>query len=303
MKTRLLTILLLLVSLNVLGSEGDGLPPKKRKFIPKTERMSVIVTSSAGEEYIFGLDLLNTLEPDCILLGSEEDMQIDTVNYPIDGQCHEDGLGFVHKCIRSFFDLDVLTEGLSSKQLYFSYQAADFLACKNLKSKLVKLKPWLPAALRTLSKGFDSLKSFEDILKHAESLHQDCLQYDCTEDEMSEGCKKSGWFELLELAAEAKTTSPEEWGDSEDSLIYFCSQRLLLLHHASKCSNENCEVTPHCAKMKKVCQHLFTCRADECSADHCRSSKSVLSHYFRCRDPKCLFCAPFRASACEANGH
>ncbi|KAG5186121.1 TAZ zinc finger-domain-containing protein, partial [Tribonema minus] len=73
-------------------------------------------------------------------------------------------------------------------------------------------------------------------------------------------------------------------------------QRLLLLRHASKCPAEanKCPVTPHCANMKKLWQHIALCKVQTCNVPHCVSSRFVLSHYHRCKDHKCAVCAPVR---------
>jgi len=73
-------------------------------------------------------------------------------------------------------------------------------------------------------------------------------------------------------------------------------QRLLLLRHASKCQYESgkCPVTPHCAPMKKLWEHIAHCKNQQCTVQHCMSSRYVLSHYRRCKDPRCPACGPVR---------
>lgn len=74
-------------------------------------------------------------------------------------------------------------------------------------------------------------------------------------------------------------------------------QRLLLLRHASQCpvTEENkCKITPHCAAMKKLWQHISKCKEERCTVQHCVSSRFVLSHYHRCKDPRCPVCKPVR---------
>ena len=73
-------------------------------------------------------------------------------------------------------------------------------------------------------------------------------------------------------------------------------QRLLLLRHASKCQFEagKCPVTPHCASMKKLWEHIAHCKNQQCTVQHCMSSRYVLSHYRRCKDPRCPACGPVR---------
>lgn len=73
-------------------------------------------------------------------------------------------------------------------------------------------------------------------------------------------------------------------------------QRLLLLHHSSKCpyDNDKCKVTPYCSEMKKLWKHMARCTDNECRVPHCFSSRSILSHYRKCKDPGCPACGPVR---------
>eukprot|EP00804_Cyclotella_cryptica_P015047 CCRYP_000634-RA/>CCRYP_000634-RA protein AED:0.01 eAED:0.01 QI:1424/1/1/1/0.66/0.5/4/88/1434 len=73
-------------------------------------------------------------------------------------------------------------------------------------------------------------------------------------------------------------------------------QRLLLLHHSSKCPYDDgkCKVTPYCSEMKKLWKHMARCIDNECRVPHCFSSRSILSHYRKCKDPRCPACGPVR---------
>jgi len=83
--------------------------------------------------------------------------------------------------------------------------------------------------------------------------------------------------------------------DSEWQKVRHKQQRLLLLRHASRCQYKNsCPVTPHCASMKKLWEHIAHCKDQRCSVPHCMSSRYVLSHYRRCKDARCPACAPVR---------
>jgi len=86
--------------------------------------------------------------------------------------------------------------------------------------------------------------------------------------------------------------------NSEWQRIRHKQQRLLLLRHASKCQFEagKCPVTPHCASMKKLWEHIALCKDQQCQVQHCMSSRYVLSHYRRCKDSKCPACGPVRES-------
>ena len=84
--------------------------------------------------------------------------------------------------------------------------------------------------------------------------------------------------------------------DSEWQKIRHKQQRLLLLRHASRCQYEpnKCPVTPHCASMKKLWEHIAHCKNQHCNVPHCMSSRYVLSHYRRCKDSRCPACGPVR---------
>lgn len=73
-------------------------------------------------------------------------------------------------------------------------------------------------------------------------------------------------------------------------------QRLLLLRHASKCphTGNQCPVTPHCASMKQLWEHIMSCKDQECKVGHCVSSRYVLSHYSKCKEASCPVCGPVR---------
>jgi E1A/CREB-binding protein len=73
-------------------------------------------------------------------------------------------------------------------------------------------------------------------------------------------------------------------------------QRLLLLHHSSKCpyNDGKCKVTPYCIEMKKLWKHMARCVDNNCRVPHCFSSRSILSHYRKCKDPRCPACGPVR---------
>lgn len=89
---------------------------------------------------------------------------------------------------------------------------------------------------------------------------------------------------------------PRHPDSSEWQKIRHKQQRLLLLRHASRCQHEagRCPVTPHCASMKKLWEHIAHCRNQQCPVQHCLSSRYVLSHYRRCKDKDCPACGPVR---------
>ncbi len=74
-------------------------------------------------------------------------------------------------------------------------------------------------------------------------------------------------------------------------------QRLLLLRHAAKCPHSygHCPITPRCAKMKVLWNHILTCGDKDCKVQHCISSRHVLSHYSKCKNyDGCEACRPVR---------
>merc|ERR1712238_29633 len=91
-------------------------------------------------------------------------------------------------------------------------------------------------------------------------------------------------------------SSSSRRNDSEWQKVRHKQQRLLLLRHASRCQHKGtkCPVTPHCASMKKLWEHIAHCKDQHCSVPHCMSSRYVLSHYRRCKDPRCPACGPVR---------
>ncbi|KAJ1443923.1 TAZ zinc finger-domain-containing protein, partial [Ochromonadaceae sp. CCMP2298] len=71
-------------------------------------------------------------------------------------------------------------------------------------------------------------------------------------------------------------------------------ERLVLLHHASKCPHEDgqCPVTPHCWAVKGLWKHTTGCRDKECNVMHCKSSLKLLNHYSQCKEQTCPVCGP-----------
>jgi E1A/CREB-binding protein len=107
--------------------------------------------------------------------------------------------------------------------------------------------------------------------------------------------------ELISTAAASNSLAPNGPGgsrnnDTEWQKVRHKQQRLLLLRHASKCQYEagKCPVTPHCASMKKLWEHIAHCKDQHCTVQHCMSSRYVLSHYRRCKDARCPACGPVR---------
>lgn len=97
------------------------------------------------------------------------------------------------------------------------------------------------------------------------------------------------------LGGSGSQNSTSRRNDSEWQKVRHKQQRLLLLRHASRCQYKGkCPVTPHCASMKKLWEHIAHCKNQQCNVPHCMSSRYVLSHYRRCKDERCPACAPVR---------
>eukprot|EP01031_Cornospumella_fuschlensis_P029565 gene29565-35684_t len=95
---------------------------------------------------------------------------------------------------------------------------------------------------------------------------------------------------------------PPTTNDQQIVMLEF-QQRLVLLHHASKCDFDDansfrpCRVTPYCKEMKALWNHVNDCTEQDCSYTHCVSTRFLLSHYNKCVDnPSCQMCKPLKDS-------
>jgi len=111
---------------------------------------------------------------------------------------------------------------------------------------------------------------------------------------LGNGATISNDFTSPALSPQGNQNPPRR--DSEWQKVRHKQQRLLLLRHASRCQHKGtkCPVTPHCASMKKLWEHIAHCKDQQCNVPHCMSSRYVLSHYRRCKDPRCPACGPVR---------
>ena len=74
-------------------------------------------------------------------------------------------------------------------------------------------------------------------------------------------------------------------------------KRLLLLHHADTCPQEEgrCTVNKHCREMKILWKHVTHCKEENnCEVPHCTSSRYILHHYRKCKDKSCPVCIPVK---------
>ena len=93
--------------------------------------------------------------------------------------------------------------------------------------------------------------------------------------------------------------------DHKAEILRQQQQRLLMLRHASKCTNENgmCTFSASCHAMKILWHHIKSCKDNNCKTKHCISSKYVLSHYSNCKDNTCERCFPVRDAMRNSDGH
>jgi Bromodomain/TAZ zinc finger len=83
--------------------------------------------------------------------------------------------------------------------------------------------------------------------------------------------------------------------NNDDMKIKHKQQRLLLLHHSAKCTNDtNCPITQHCAEMRRLWRHMEGCKDNRCDVPHCFSSRAILSHYRKCKNNNCPACVPVK---------
>ena len=73
-------------------------------------------------------------------------------------------------------------------------------------------------------------------------------------------------------------------------------KRLILLRHASKCTQGVMCTVKKCSQMVSLWNHMKTCRDKDCTTEHCLTSRCVLNHYRICkqknRAEKCEICSP-----------
>ena len=95
----------------------------------------------------------------------------------------------------------------------------------------------------------------------------------------------------------ASESRPGQSQESKDRLRKQ-QQRLLLLHHSSKCQapDGTCKATKYCKEMKRLWSHMAKCEDYNCRTQHCYSSRTILSHYRKCKDQECQICKPVRQS-------
>eukprot|EP00979_Chaetoceros_neogracilis_P000059 scaffold17_cov259-Chaetoceros_neogracile.AAC.11 len=116
----------------------------------------------------------------------------------------------------------------------------------------------------------------------------------------SEGSRTISRHESGSLADNA----PDRGSQESRERLRKQQQRLLLLHHSSKCQapDGKCKATPYCKEMKRLWSHMARCEDYNCRVQHCYSSRTILSHYRKCKDQVCLICKPVRISVWKGKG-
>lgn len=70
-------------------------------------------------------------------------------------------------------------------------------------------------------------------------------------------------------------------------------ERLILLHHAKNCKDNNCDI-PFCDEAKQNLKHILKCNNKNCEVPHCTSSRHIVCHYISCNDHSCCVCQPVK---------
>ena len=98
----------------------------------------------------------------------------------------------------------------------------------------------------------------------------------------------------------------------DEKLVRRKIQRLLLIRHCTRCSVGSippppftsnvvddsdyfCPVTSHCLEGKALCDHIKTCKLNDCTYKKCLTSREVLGHFMQCKDRGCKVCGPVRS--------
>lgn len=75
-------------------------------------------------------------------------------------------------------------------------------------------------------------------------------------------------------------------------------RHLKVLLHAATCTNadegRSCPISSHCAKMKRLWQHISNCGDEKCSYKYCRTSRQLLLHHARCTKFSYPSCSPLK---------
>ena len=154
---------------------------------------------------------------------------------------------------------------------------------------------------RILANGLDINQGISNDVNNMQSANSDSPSFYPAPlaNETKQGVFGSQGGINMSAVTNTSTTPVASWSQSryETDKVQQKQQRLLLLHHSSKCpvkEGETCSMSPHCAHMKKLWKHMARCRDQQCRVQHCFSSRSILSHYKKCQDQQCPSCGPVR---------
>jgi TAZ zinc finger len=153
---------------------------------------------------------------------------------------------------------------------------------------------------RKNNKNEESIKirsNSDDIIYHPTVQHDDAtVQHDDAHSLISP-TKRLCDFSSLDSPTYSKRHKTCHLNEEQKQRnILLKTKRLFELYHASKCTQETCYESKHCAEMKQLWIHMENCcNNDPCQYPHCQSSRNVLLHYQKCRYMHCPVCSSFRS--------
>lgn len=115
--------------------------------------------------------------------------------------------------------------------------------------------------------------------------------------------KKLAPFDIVDASTTEDNADGETAAVAEKS-IKKMQERLLILHHASRCSHPygRCPLGGKCEDYQCLLLHFHTCIGTSCTWSHCQSSKNLLSHFASCKDARCEACRPLRQKILSRDG-
>mmetsp|Transcript_20433 Transcript_20433/g.42848 ORF Transcript_20433/g.42848 Transcript_20433/m.42848 type:complete len:324 (+) Transcript_20433:307-1278(+) len=137
-----------------------------------------------------------------------------------------------------------------------------------------------------LNQAFPGSNSNDETLTAPNSIKMeteaDAQQHNADMVTVSQDCERKSSAGSLCSSSSSEGDSGSSRPSSEKG-DRFRKQRMHVLRHAARCTDENCKVSRHCAEMKRVWKHIVEegCADPKCKVKHCMSSKYVISHYNR----------------------
>jgi len=116
--------------------------------------------------------------------------------------------------------------------------------------------------------------------------------------------KKMAPFDLATASTTEENVEGEETAAMSERSIKKMQERLLILHHASRCPHKygRCPLGENCKEFQCLLLHFHTCIGTSCTWPHCQSSKKLLSHFASCKDAQCEACRPLRQKILSRDG-